>query len=98
MLNQTFLVILNMSLTASFVIVGVILARLLLKKAPKIFSYVLWSAVLFRLICPYSFESNFSLIPTNNFESVNTPVLNNAPNISSNVALTNYSIIQDNEI
>ncbi len=53
--------IVNMSLTAGFVIVFVLVARLLLKKAPKIFSYALWAVVLFRLICPVSFSSQFSL-------------------------------------
>lgn len=42
--------LLNMSLTASIIIVFVCICRLLLKKAPKIYSYALWSVVLFRLI------------------------------------------------
>jgi beta-lactamase regulating signal transducer with metallopeptidase domain len=54
--------ILNMSLTAGIVIVLVMLARLPLKKAPKIFSYALWAVVLFRLLCPISFSSDFSLL------------------------------------
>ncbi len=54
--------VLNMSLTAGIVIVFVLLARIPLKKAPKIFSYVLWAVVLFRLICPISFSSGFSLM------------------------------------
>lgn len=54
--------ILNMSLTASIVIVLVLVARLLLKKSPKIFSYALWAVVLFRLVCPVSFSSEFSLL------------------------------------
>ena len=56
------LTILNMSLTASIVIVFVLLARLLLKKAPKVFSYALWAVVLFRLLCPVSISSDFSLL------------------------------------
>lgn len=63
MLEKIFLQILNMSFTASFVILFMLLARLLLKKLPKILSYALWSVVLFRLICPFTFESVFSLIP-----------------------------------
>ncbi len=54
--------ILNMSLTAGIVIILVLLARILLKKVPKIFSYALWVVVLFRLLCPISFSSEFSLI------------------------------------
>ncbi|MEA1959741.1 MAG: M56 family metallopeptidase [Bacillota bacterium] len=51
-----------MSITASYVVLAVILIRLLLKKAPKIFSYALWSAVLIRLICPVTFTSAFSIL------------------------------------
>lgn len=61
--------LLNMSLTASVVIVLVLLLRLLLKKAPKVISYALWGIVLFRLICPVSIESSFSL-----FGLLDTPV------------------------
>ncbi|MFI3214373.1 MAG: M56 family metallopeptidase, partial [Eubacteriales bacterium] len=57
--------ILNMSLIASYVIIFVLIARLLLKKAPKIFSYVLWAVVLVRLLCPFSFESAIGLLPNN---------------------------------
>lgn len=62
MLDSVFLQVLNMSYTASYVILAVLLVRLLLRKAPKSFSYALWSVVLFRLVCPWSFESAFSLL------------------------------------
>lgn len=52
-----------MSFTAGFVIVFVLIARLFLKKSPKILSYALWGVVLFRLVFPFSFESMFSLLP-----------------------------------
>ncbi len=61
LLEDLFIAVVNMSITASCVAIGVILVRLLLKKAPKIFSYVLWAPVLFRLVCPFSFDSAFSL-------------------------------------
>lgn len=54
--------LLNMSLTASVVILFVIFARLLLKRAPKIFSYALWYVVLFRLFCPVAINSPLSLL------------------------------------
>lgn len=59
----------NMSLTASIVILIVLAARLLLKKAPKIFSYALWAVVLFRLLCPVSLPANVSL-----FNAFETPI------------------------
>lgn len=54
--------ILNMSLTAGIVTLFVLPVRLILKKAPRIFSYLLWAAVLFRLLCPVSFSGNLSLL------------------------------------
>jgi beta-lactamase regulating signal transducer with metallopeptidase domain len=65
MMGELFISILNMSLTASYVILFVILIRLPLKKAPKFISYALWGVVAFRLIIPFSFESVFSLLPRN---------------------------------
>ena len=62
-MSQLFVEILNMSLTASYVIIFVILIRLLLRKAPKAISYTLWGVVGFRLVIPFSFESVISLLP-----------------------------------
>ena len=59
---QLFPIVLNMSLTAGAVIVFVLLARLVLKKAPTVCSYALWVVVLFRLLCPISFTSEISLL------------------------------------
>ena len=52
-----------MSWSASIVILAVCLGRILLKKYPKYISYLLWSVVLFRLLCPITLESEKSLIP-----------------------------------
>lgn len=62
-MSELFLTILNMSLTASYVIIFAILIRLALQKAPKVISYALWVVVAFRLVIPFSFESVFSLLP-----------------------------------
>lgn len=62
MLEKVFIEIMNMSLTASVIILAVMLARLLLLRAPRVFSYVLWAAVLFRLLCPISFTANISFL------------------------------------
>ena len=64
-MSGLFITVLNMSLTASYVILFVIIVRLILKKAPKVISYALWGVVAFRLIIPFSFESMFSLMPRN---------------------------------
>ncbi len=62
-MSELFLTFVNMSLTASYVIVFVILVRFLLKKAPKIISYALWAIVGIRLLVPFSFESVLSIFP-----------------------------------
>ena len=55
-------IILNMTLTASIVIVLVLLARIVLRRAPRICSYALWLVVLFRLLCPVSLTADISLM------------------------------------
>lgn len=62
-MTEIFNTVLDMSITASLVIIAVLLVRLLLKKAPKKWSYALWLLVLLRLLCPISIESGLSLIP-----------------------------------
>lgn len=64
MLDMVFALVLDMTKTASIVIVVVIMARLLLKRAPKVISYALWAVVLFRLLCPFSLEAPVSIIPS----------------------------------
>ena len=60
--TDAFLIAVNMSLTASAIILVVVLARLALKRAPRWCSYALWSVVLFRLLCPVSIGSAFSVL------------------------------------
>jgi beta-lactamase regulating signal transducer with metallopeptidase domain len=62
-MEQWLSAVLSMSGTASLVIAAVLLIRLALRRAPKRFSYLLWAVVLFRLLCPVSLESAFSLLP-----------------------------------
>ena len=64
-MSKLFFTVLKMSLTASYVILFVIIVRLMLKKAPKVISYALWCVVAFRLVVPFSFESVLSLLPRN---------------------------------
>lgn len=84
-MENIFLRILNMNVTASYVILVAIILRLLLKKAPKIFSYVLWSAVFFRLVCPFSFESVLSLIRINSLVAPERIMAGQLTQISSQI-------------
>ena len=63
-MNELFLKIINMSISASWLIFAVLILRLVLKKAPKWVNVLLWGIVAIRLICPFSFESALSLIPS----------------------------------
>ena len=65
MSDKIFLDVVNMSITGSFAILIIILVRLLLRKAPKVFSYTLWFVAFFRLLVPFSFESVLSILPFN---------------------------------
>lgn len=92
MLEKIFLQILNMSFTASFVILAVMAARLLLKKAPHIISYALWAVVLFRLVCPFSFESAISLLPVQANPIPQGIVYQQTPQINTGIPVLNNSV------
>lgn len=63
-MEAIFLKLLNMSIAASFMIAAVVVLRVCLKKSPKALHCVLWALVGIRLLCPFSLESVFSLIPS----------------------------------
>ena len=63
MLEGIFKTILDMTLSSSFLIVAVLIARVILRKSPKFFRKILWGLVALKLVIPYSFESVLSLVP-----------------------------------
>lgn len=63
MLEQIFLKVMDMSRSASMIIAAVFIVRILLKRFPKFISYMLWSVVLFRLLCPVTLEFEISPVP-----------------------------------
>lgn len=72
--GSLFLMMINMSITATYIAIIIILIRgIFMRKAPKIFSYVLWSILLFRLISPFTISSSLSLM-----NIISPPVINNA--------------------
>jgi Antirepressor regulating drug resistance, predicted signal transduction N-terminal membrane component len=87
-MSAVFLKILNMSITASWLILAVVLVRLLLKKAPKWIPCLLWGLVAIRLICPFSFGSIFSLIPSSETIPTNITV-QQEPAINSGITAVN---------
>ncbi len=62
-MSEWFALVLKCSLAGSYAIVLVYFVRFLLRKYPKSFSYFLWAVVFFRLICPISFNTHFSIMP-----------------------------------
>lgn len=63
-MSTLFLKIVNLSITASWLILVIILIRPIMKKVPKWIQCALWVLVAVRLVCPFSIESMFSLIPS----------------------------------
>lgn len=62
--HALFLKILNMSVSACWIILAAMLLRIILKKAPKWISCTLWGIVAVRLICPFSIEAPISMLPS----------------------------------
>ena len=84
-MEAIFLKLLNISFTASYLVLAVALVRILFKKAPKWAICLLWGVVALRLICPFNIESIFSLIP--NAEPIPQDILlSKAPAVNTGVA------------
>jgi len=81
-----------MSLTGAFVIAAICLARLPLKKAPKIISYCLWAVAGFRLVFPFSIESILSLIPFNAQPIPTDIAFQPVPRIDSGIPFMNNAV------
>ncbi len=86
-----FLKVVNMSISASWLVLAVLLARVILKKAPKWVSVLLWGFVAVRLICPISFESMLSLIPS--AETISPEIMMDpSPEVYTGIAALNSVI------
>lgn len=91
-MSELFLDVFNMSITASYLVLAVVVARLLLKKAPKWINCLLWALVGIRLICPFSFESALSLIPSSQTISVNNTSTGRPFTVQSGVSAVDTNI------
>ena len=88
---EVFLKLMNMSITAGYLVVAVLLARLFLKKSPKWISCLLWGIVALRLVLPFTVESPLSLIPSAEVIPQNIAT-SYAPAIQSGIPLVNSTI------
>lgn len=75
-MNTLFLKLLNISITASWLVLAVCALRLLLKRTPKSFRCIMWAIVGIRLLSPFSFESVLSLMGTDNKKSYCETLIN----------------------
>lgn len=91
-MSGLFIAVLNMSISASFVALAVMLIRLLLKRAPKLFSYALWAVLYFRLICPLTIELPVRINPVSPQTIPQNIVQAASPAIHSGVAFLNSAV------
>lgn len=95
-MGDIFLKLLNMSITAGWLILAVLCIRLLFRKIPKWVNCLLWGVVAIRLICPFSIESQFSILPsTEPIKSstvVEGEVQNYIPSIDSRLTIVENTI------
>ena len=91
MVEMFFLKVLNLSITASWLVLALMLFRIVFRKAPKAIHAALWALVGIRLICPFSLESMFSLVPS--AETIPQNIMYaQTPTIHSGVAILNSTI------
>ena len=83
-MSEAFLEIVNMSISASWLVLAVLVLRYLLKKAPKWVNVLLWGIVAVRILCPFSIESAMSLIPSR--ETISPEIMmDRTPEISTGI-------------
>ncbi len=95
-MGDIFLKLLNMSITAGWSILAVSCIRLLFRKIPKWVNCLLWAVAAIRLICPFSVESQFSMLPSaepiKSSTVVEGEVQNFIPSIDSRLTIVENSI------
>ena len=90
-MSNLFLKIINMSISASWLVLAVLLLRFVLKNAPKWINVLLWGIVAVRLACPFSIESALSLIPS--AETISPGIMmENTPSVQTGIPAINSVI------
>ncbi|MCI9338999.1 MAG: transcriptional regulator [Lachnospiraceae bacterium] len=90
-MNELFLKIVNMSISASWLVLAVLLLRFVFKKAPRWVNVLLWGIVAVRLIFPFSIESALSLIPSAETISPNI-MMDKTPSVQTGIPVLNSVI------
>ena len=90
-MSELFLKIVNMSISASWVVIAVLALRFCLKKAPKWVNVLLWGIVAVRMVFPFSIESVLSLIPS--AETISPSIMmEQSPSVQTGVPALNHVI------
>lgn len=91
-MSGIFLKLLNLSISASWLVLVVLALRLVLKRAPKWVNVLLWGMVALRLMLPFSIESALSLIPSAETVSPEVVQFDPAPTITSGVTIIDNAV------
>ena len=91
-MSGIFLKLLNLSISASWLVLVVLALRLVLKRAPKWVNVLLWGMVALRLMLPFSIESALSLIPSAETLSPEVVRFDPAPTITSGVTIIDNAV------
>ena len=91
-MSGIFLKLLNLSISASWLVLVVLALRLVLKRAPKWVNVLLWGMVALRLMLPFSIESALSLIPSAETLSPEVVRFDPAPTITSGVEFIDNAV------
>ena len=87
-----FLKLLNLSISASWLVLAVLVLRLVSKRSPKWVNVLLWGIVALRLVLPFSIESTLSLIPSAETVSPAAVQFDPAPTITSGVSVIDNAV------
>lgn len=87
-----FLKLLNLSISASWLVLAVLVLRLVSKRSPKWMNVLLWGIVALRLMLPFSIESALSLIPSAETVSPAVVQFDPAPTITSGVEFIDNAV------
>ena len=87
-----FLKLLNLSISASWLVLAVLVLRLVSKRSPKWMNVLLWGIVALRLVLPFSIESALSLIPSAETVSPAAVQFAPAPTITSGVSVIDNAV------
>ena len=89
---SVFLKLLNLSISASWLVLAVLVLRLISKRSPKWVNVLLWGIVALRLVLPFSIESALSLIPSAETVSPAVVQFDPAPTITSGVSVIDNAV------